>query len=89
MSIVIEKDRAFGWIAVRDLKVELCTPHFKQWSDLALWAMQKYPAEPVGILASDIAGEPGALAAKLTTGCGILWMTRGQDGIRWTTKRRA
>jgi hypothetical protein len=87
--IVIEKDRAFGWIAVRDSRVELCTPHFGEWSDLALWTMQKYPAEPVGILVSDIAGEQGVLAAKRVTGCAILWMTRGQDGIRWTTRRPA
>jgi hypothetical protein len=76
MSIVIEKCRIFGWIAVRDARMELATPQFKEWTELAQWAMQKYPAEPVGILASDIAGEPGVLAAKIKTGCGILWMTR-------------
>jgi hypothetical protein len=52
--IVLEKDRTFGWCAIRDARVELAAPAScsKRWTDLA-WVAQKYPAEPIGILVDD------------------------------------
>jgi hypothetical protein len=53
--IVLEKDRCFGWCAIRDARVELAAPAWstKRWTDLAQWVAQKYPAEPIGILVDD------------------------------------
>ena len=73
MAIIIERSCGL-WVAVRDIKLELATPRFNEWSDLGSWLLRKFPDEPVGILVEDIAGEKGALAAKLTTGSTILWI---------------
>jgi hypothetical protein len=73
MAIVIEKSAGL-WVAVRDIKLELATPRFEVWTDLAEYLLKQFPSEPVGVLAEDIAGERGTFAAKLTTGSSILWV---------------